>query len=159
MNQKQQITLSLARKYNFHFDELLEFFKRFNNKVDAKLNSMYNIYQDDVEILYDSKKTPIGFYIISRKVENTSGGSVSKLIVQYFFLVPEVRRMGYFTKFVENLKRQEDIIVLATDQSNMVRACHKLNFKCRGCIPDTRYLSFNYISPRLADRGIQVVIT
>ena len=72
-------------------------------------------------------------------------GKYKNTILNYFFILPEFRRLGIFTEYINRLKLDvKKNIVFYSDKINMIRACDKLGFKCKGKCTHTNELIFEW---------------
>ena len=124
--------LRMSRKYNFYPREI---------EMDclASLGFAYkytNKYGGDVDIdicpICDGGEM-IGFYITHSYKGCPNGGDKvgdkDITLGKFYFLKPEYRRRGYFTKHISLLKDKSDEIWIDTDKKPMIHALDKLGFK------------------------------
>jgi len=138
VNKEEDCIIRIANKYDFYKLEIL-------STIIAIKNFKYGIYKNkkpEIKLLQSGDwadfEEIIGFYI---KCYAHSTGSC---MLEYIFILPEYRRKGAFTSFIENLKEDEDDIWINTRNPDMVRAVNKLGFKCNGKCSKTDDLCFSW---------------
>ena len=104
-----------AKKYGFHFEDLLLFFSLITvetlKDVDAA-NKHYIVFNQ------------MGWTIILQMPTFVE--------VKYIFVYPEHRRTGFFTDLLSLLKRQNKDIIVCTKESIMLRALIAKGFQLKG---------------------------
>ena len=125
MNKEEECIIKIAIKYNFYKYEIPLTILRIKN-------FKYGIYKNkkpEIKLLQSGDwadfEDIIGFYI------KCYGHKYGECKLEFIFILPEYRRQGAFTSFIENLKEDEDDIWINTNNPVMVRAVNKLGFKLK----------------------------
>tara|TARA_R110000765_G_scaffold412265_1_gene511857 strand:+ start:181 stop:594 length:414 start_codon:yes stop_codon:yes gene_type:complete len=133
MNNIEEI-LNIIHKYKFYEKEIKSDLMAFVCLGVGK----YKNNNPESKLIYNNKDI-IGFYIKSY------GAETGNTILNYFFILPEFRRLGIFTEYINRLKLDvKKNIVFYSDKINMIRACDKLGFKCKGKCTHTNELIFEW---------------
>ena len=131
--EQEDLILRLANHYKFYPAEI------FSTMLAIK-KFKYGTYKNktpEIELIVIEENI-VGFYI---KGYCQKSGSC---MLEFIFIIPEYRRNGIFTNFIQNLKKEEDDIWIATDKPEMIRGLNKLGFKCNGKCKNNRELSFSW---------------
>jgi len=115
--------ISMAKEYNFYPQDIMGFILR-KNTIKFGLHNRGLVPVS--EVICDDDDNIQGFLC-----QTWATSSPNACMVEFFFLKPEYRRKGIFTRYIEQIKKWDEVktININTDTPEMIRALDKLGFK------------------------------
>lgn len=124
--EKEMVIVGMAKEHNFYPQEVFSFI--YATKMSEHFGCFGHL-KPEISLLGDPGSAIEGF-LLQCWSQKTEGACM----IEYFFLLPEYRRKGTFTKYINQVKGWDEVktININTDKENMIRALNKLGFKCEG---------------------------